>query len=155
MAKEKITLEELCSGKNIEYKEDYLEKDCMVIPNSTLSIEDVMLIKKIRQKHNVEIVNFENKQYKDFRGGEYAIATFVVSSVVLPLLVGLLGSFIHEKIQSHIKGKQETGNEQSKPPRFSVSIFNKDKNELRKLEGEPEEVLKALKELDENSDDST
>lgn len=97
----------------------------MVIPNSTLSIEDVTLIKKIRQKHKIEILNFEDKQYKDFRGGEYEIATFVVTNVVLPLLVGLLGSLIYSKIQSHFKGKQETGNEESKMPRFSVSIYRK------------------------------
>lgn len=146
----KTTLEELFSVKGIEYKEEYLQEECMVILNSTLSIEDVMLIKKIRQNHKVAILNLENKQYKDFRGGEYEIATFVVTNVVLPLLVGLLGSLIKEKIQSHFKGKQETSNEKIKMPRFTLSIYRKDKNELIKLEGESEEVLEALKKLDED-----
>ena len=150
----KTTLEELFSVNGIECKGEYLQEECMVIPNSTLSIEDIMLIKKIMQKHKVSILDLDNKQYRDFRGGEYEIATFVVTHVVLPLLVGLLGSLIHSKIQSHFKGKQETGNEKIKMPRFSISIYRKDKNELIKLKGEAEDVLKALKELEGNSDDS-
>lgn len=155
LTKKQLSLQEYLTSRKIEFKEEYLQKDCLVVTNSTITVEDVMFIKQIRQKTEVTILNLENKSYQDFRGGEYEIATFVVSAFLIPLVVTLLGSFIQSKIQSYKKTKEETGNDKLKIPRFSAKLFNLTKKELIELEGEAEDVLKALKELRDDSENSS
>ena len=48
--KKQLSLQEYLTLEKIEFKEEYLEKKCLVIFNSTMTVEDVMFIKQIRQK---------------------------------------------------------------------------------------------------------
>ena len=43
---EKISVKKLLTDQNIEFKNEYLTNNFIVIPNSTMTIEDISLIKK-------------------------------------------------------------------------------------------------------------
>ena len=144
---EKISLEKLLTDQKIEFKNEYLKNDFMVIPNSNMTIEDISLIKQIRENNKVVILNDDNLTYKDFRGGEYNIAMFIVSEIALPILIGCFIGLITHKIIAHDKGKKMSGADNLKIPRFQISIHRPEKNERVTISGEPDDVLKALKEL--------
>ena len=154
MKVEKISMEKLLTDQNIEFKNEYLKNDFMVIPNSTMTIEDISLIKKIRENSKVTILNDDNFTYQDFRGGEFEIVTFLVREIGLPLLIGCLSGLITYKIISHEKGKQMSGGENLKMPRFRLSIHRTEKDEHITIEGEADDVLKSLEQLKKGDNDS-
>lgn len=151
---ENISLEKFLTDQNIEFKNEYLANDFMVIPNSTMTIEDVSLIKEIRENNKVTILNNEKIAYQDFRGGEYEIITFLVREIALPILLGCISGLIIYKIKSHEKGKQKSGAEKIKMPRFRIDIHRTEKDEHITMEGEADDVLKSLKELKDDKNPS-
>ena len=151
---ENTSLEKLLTDRNIEFKDEYLKNDFMVIPNSTMTVEDISLIKKIRENNKLVILNSENLTYRDFRGGEYDIVTFIVREIGLPILVGSLSGLITYKIASHLDGKKISGAENLKMPRFRLSIHRTEKEEHIIIEGEADDVLKSLEKLREKNDSS-
>lgn len=151
---EKISMKKLLTNQKIEFKNEYLKNDFMVIPNSTMTVEDILLIKKIREKNKIVILNDDKLIYQDFRGGEFEIVTFLVREIGLPILIGCLSGLITYKIVSHKKGKQASGGESLKMPKFRLSIHRTEKDEHITLEGEADDVLKSLKELKKDNDSS-
>lgn len=152
MQRENISLEKLLTERNIQFKDEYLKNDFMVIPNSAMTIEDISLIKKIRENNKLVILNSDNLTYRDFRGGEYELATFLVREVGFPIMLGILSGLVTYKIISHHEGKKISGAENLKMPRFRLSIHRTEKEEHIVIEGEADDVLKSLEKLEEGND---
>lgn len=144
---ENISLKKFLIDRNIEFKDEYLKYDFMVIPNSTITIEDISLIKEIRENNNLVILNSDKLTYTDFRGGEYELVTFAVSEHGLKILIPVISNLLTYKITSYFERKKISTTKNMKIPRIRFSIHRTEKDERITIEGEVEDVLKFLDKL--------
>ena len=145
-----VTLEEVLNQQNIEFKESYRKNHFMVIAkDDMMGVNDIPVIKQIRKNNKLVILSPKDLTYSDYRGGEYVFATYLVSEIALPVLVGCISGWITNMILSY----KTRATKNQKIPKISVDIFCIEKSELTSIKGEePEDVLKILKELRDQDD---
>ncbi len=144
------TLEEVFAQQNLEFKEKYRKNSFTVITkDDMISVNDVDIIKQIRQDNKLIIVNSNEPTYFDYRGEEYIFAAYLVSEIALPVLVGCLSGWITHKIQSYMAHATD----HQKMPKISVDIFRTEKSKMISIKAEEaEDVLRILRGLCDQDD---
>ncbi len=142
-------LEEVFAQQNLEFEEKYRENNFMVIAkDDVLSVDDVDIIKQIRENNKLVILNKE-PTYSDYRGEEYTLATYLVSEIALPVLVGCFIGWITAKMQSY----RARAADNQKMPKVSVDVFRTEKFKMVSIKAEElEDALKILKGLRDKDD---
>ena len=143
---ENITLEKFLTDRNIKFKDAYLKYDFLAIPKSPLTIEEISIIKEIREiKENNKflILNSTKLSYTDFRGGDYEFMTIAISEYRLSLLLAVISNLLTNKIITHRKREKLVSEHQS-IPKVHLCIFRINKDELITIKGEVNDVLKVL-----------
>lgn len=124
------------------------ENDVIVIPKVKLSEDDIVVIKKIRASNKKVLVhNLDQTQFKDFRGGEFALALLVVTSVVIPIITAVVANWIMGRMDNWKMKKKENEKSEVTPPDFKMEFYVADKKKYVKIEGDSETSLKALDKL--------
>ena len=122
----------------------------VVANNHTMTMDDIDIIKAIRQDNQIHILNYDNLTYRDFRGTEYNLATFFVSEVGFPILIACLSSFITFKIKAYTEKKKKASSNHFKMPQIHINIHRTKKEERITIEGNADDVLKILERLKSN-----
>lgn len=150
MENRSISLDDFLKEKNLILDDDVLKNnDAIVIPNPTLNVDDVAIIKRLRaNQKKVHIHNFEERKYSEHRGGEYELALMFLNAVILPIAVGIVTNWITSTVKSWKKTKEEVSPQtDTQPPDFKMEFYIKDKKKYVKIKGDAETALKELKKL--------
>lgn len=149
------TLKKILDDQKVSIEESkFDENDVVVIPNIRLTDDDIQIIKDLRSGENktVYIHDKEKVTYQDFRGGEYILAFYVIHSVLVPIFVGVMSSWIFKKI-SEWRAKKEIAKSSVKEPEFKVEFYVKDKERKVTLQGKANDVIEGLKKLKDDKND--
>jgi len=150
---ESISLEEFLKKEDIQIDKLNLENnDVVVIARNRLSDEDVQIVKELRISHKKKVEVYEQKsvKFKDFRGGEYVLAFFLIKTFVLPVISGMVSALITKKILDWRKKKEK--NSSVDEPEFKVDFYVTDKGKKWSFSGKADDVIKGLNELSDKND---
>jgi hypothetical protein len=145
-----IELNELLNQNNIKVNSDIFEEnDIVVIPPTRMSTDDIEMIKEFRveEKKKIHIVNQDKIEFQEFRCAEFILGMFIINSIIMPLVMSRVDRWISRKQADWKKRNDEAGNE-FPPPKFKLEIYEIDKKNHVKIEGDAETARKVLESID-------
>lgn len=145
-----IELNELLNQNNIEIDSKIFdENDIVVIPPTRMSTDDIEMIKEFRveDKKKIHVVNQDKIEFQEFRCAEFILGIFIINSIIMPLVMSRVDRWISRKQADWKKRNDEAGNE-FPPPKFKLEIYEIDKKNYVKIEGDAETAKKVLESID-------
>ena len=145
-----MELNELLNQNNVKINPIIFEEnDIVVIPPTRMSTDDIEVIKEFRIEDGkkVHVVNQDKIEFQEFRCAEFILGMFIVNSVVMPLIINRVDRWISRRHTDWKKRKEDAGND-FPPPKFKLEIYEIDKKNHVKIEGDAETAKKVLESID-------
>jgi len=154
-----VEINDLLKKQGIDAKDvDLTSNDVVVIPTlrgdkHLLSADDVYVVKKLREGNKkVHTVNQDNKQYHEFRGGEFTLAMMIVNEVAKPILLGLAAAWIYDTIKNYKEARKQSSESKIETPKFKLKYYFTKSKKYVEVEGDADEVKKIIDSLKDDED---
>ena len=119
------------------------------IPISTmLTADDIWMIKKVKSQGKRVYVN-KGPPYVELRGGEWELALYVIGEATRDIVIGLVGAWIYDKLRAWNEAKKSNPGSRVKQPGVKLKFYLKKSKKHIVIEGEADDVLKALDKIKE------
>jgi len=150
-----VNLKELLEQEDIRISEKEINENNVIIIPKKMGEKDyinfhlVSLIKEIQvEVVKVKIVHRkEDYEYYDHRGGEYEFPLLIIDKIVLPIVLGLITTWLYKQIEKYKKELEEDSkNPLVHEPSIKMRFYIKNDEKYVEIEGTATEAIKEITE---------
>lgn len=142
-----IELRELLASEKMKIDGSGLESFDFVPISKMLTADDVWLIKKMKKEGKKVYLPVAEPVYSEMRGGEWELASMIISEAAKGVVIGLVSMWIYDKIANWRKAKNDNPGSGVKQPGVKLKFYFTKTKKYAEIEGESEAALKALDKL--------